>query len=431
MSELLVILALVLLNGVFAGAEIAILSLRKTRLAELAADGDRAARAVVRLRQDPEAFLATVQIGITVVGATAAAFGGASLTAELAPVVARVPPLAPFAEDLAFGLVVGTVSFLSLVLGELVPKSLALRAGEPYALFIGRPLATLAWIARPIVALLTGTSNLVLRLFGDRTTFTETRLSREEIQQMVEEATSAGAVDEHAGEIASRALELGALDAYTIMVPRADIVMVPTGADAATLAEATRRSGHARLPVYDRDADDVVGFVNAREALAAAVIGPSWSLDAFVHPVVFVPDVMPAPAVLRKLQAERAHLAMVIDEQGTIAGLVTMEDLLEELVGEILSENDKPRTALSRDADGSWVVAGNVPIHEVARETGVDLPEGDFSTVAGLVIARAGRIPAPGERVVTEDGVTLEVVEATPRRVRSVRIRRPVPVEGA
>lgn len=430
MPELLIVLALVLLNGVFAGAEIAILSLRKTRLAELAEDGSSSARAVVRLREDPEAFLATVQIGITVVGAAAAAFGGASLTEELAPVLARVPVLAPFAEDLALVLVVGTVSFLSLVLGELVPKSLALRAGETYALLIGRPLAALAWVGRPVVAFLTGTSNLVLRLFGDRTTFSETRLSREEIQQMVEEATTAGAVDEHAGEIASRALELSALDAYTVMVPRADIVMVPKDADAATLARAALARGHARIPVYDRDTDDVVGFVNAREALAEAVLGTAFRLEAFIHPVVFVPDVMPAPAVLRKLQAERAHLALVIDEQGTIAGLLTMEDLLEELVGEILSENDKPTAALSREADGSWVVAGNVPIHEVARELGLDLPEGDFSTVAGLVIALAGRIPAPGERVTTEDGVALEVVDATPRRVRAVRIRRPAPAGG-
>ncbi|MFZ5479232.1 MAG: hemolysin family protein [Myxococcota bacterium] len=429
MTEIFVILALVLLNGVFAGAEIAILSLRKTRLAELVEDGSSAARAVVRLREDPEAFLATVQIGITVVGATAAAFGGASLTAELAPLIAAVPGLARFADDVAFGLVVGTVSFLSLVLGELVPKSLALRAGETYALLIGRPLAGLAWFGQPVIALLTGTSNLVLRLFGDRTTFSETRLSREEVQQVVEEAATAGAVDPHAGEIASRALEFSALDAYTVMVPRADIVMVPKDADAAALARAARSSGHARLPVYEGTVDNVVGFVNAREALAEAILGPSWSLDAFLHPVVYVPDVMTAPVVLRKLQSERAHLALVIDEQGTISGLISMEDLLEELVGEILSENDKPRAKLARETDGSWVIAGNVPLHEVSRELGIELPEGDYSTVAGLVIALGGRIPAPGERVTTEEGITLEVVESTPRRVRTVRIRRSAPTE--
>ncbi|MFZ5476658.1 MAG: hemolysin family protein [Myxococcota bacterium] len=424
MFEILIILALVLLNGVFAGAEIAILSLRKTSLAELVEDGSSAARAVVRLREDPEAFLATVQIGITVVGATAAAFGGASLTAQLAPLIAAVPGLQRFAEDIAFGVVVGTVSFLSLVLGELVPKSLALRAGETYALLIGRPLAGLAWVGRPVIALLTGASNLVLRLFGDRTTFSETRLSREEVQQMVEEAATAGAVDPHAGEIASRALEFSTLDAYTVMVPRADIVMVPKDADAAALARAARTSGHARLPVYEGSPDNIVGVVNAREALADAVLGGPWAVETYLYPIVFVPDVMPAPVLLRKLQSERAHLALVIDEQGTIQGLVTVEDLVEELVGEIMTEKDQPRGKLARDADGSWLVAGNVPLHEVSRELGIELPEGDYSTVAGLVIALGGRIPTPGESVATEEGVTIEVVESTPRRVRTVRIRK-------
>ncbi|MDP2305971.1 MAG: hemolysin family protein [Pseudomonadota bacterium] len=430
MFEILVIFALVLLNGVFAGAEIAVLSLRKTRLAELVDEGSSAARAVMRLREHPESFLATVQIGITVVGATAAAFGGAAVAEDLSPLLARIPGLAGVADKLALGIVVAAVSTLSLVLGELVPKSLALRAGESYALFIGRPLAALSWAARPVVALLTGASNVVLRLFGDTTTFSEARLSRDEIQQLVEEATTTGSVDPHAGEIASRALEFSSLDAYTVMVPRARIAMVPKSADAATLARVTRESANGRLPVYDNNPDDIVGFVNVREALAAAVVDPvTWALASFLHPVLFVADSMPASALLRKLQSERMSLALVIDEQGTLVGLVTMEDLVEELVGEIVSENDAPREKLTRQPDGSWLVAGDLPLHELDRAIGIDLPEGDFSTVAGLCIARAGHLPLAGERIEIE-GAELEVVEASPRRVRLVRLRRVATPEG-
>ncbi|MDP2313909.1 MAG: hemolysin family protein [Pseudomonadota bacterium] len=431
MTEILVILALVLLNGVFAGAEIAVLSMRKTRLAELVEEGSSAARAVLRLREDPEAFLATVQIGITVVGATAAAFGGASLAEDLAPVLAAVPALAGVADKLALGIVVALVSTLSLVLGELVPKSLALRAGEPYALLIGRPLAALSWTARPVVALLTGVSNLVLRLFGDRTTFTEARLSRDEIQQLVEEATSAGSVDPHAGEIASRALQFSGLDAYTVMVPRAAIAMAPKSADPALLAKVALESRHGRLPVYDANLDDIVGHVNVRDALAASILNPTtWTLAEFLHPVIFVPDAMPAPTLLRKMQTDRVSIALVIDEQGTLVGLVSMEDLVEELVGEIMGENDAPREGLVRQPDGTWLVAGDFPLHELDRALGIELPEGDFSTVAGLCIAQAGHIPQAGARV-EFDGATFEVVEATPRRVRVLRLRRIVPPEGS
>lgn len=421
--ESLVIVALVLLNGVFSGAEIAIRSLRKTRLAELVAEGSLSARAVARLRDNPEDFLATVQIGITVIGATAAAFGGASLAAELVPVLAGLPGMERFASDLALGLVVAGVSFLSLVLGELVPKSLALRAGESYALLVARPLRTLAWLGHPVVTVLTGTSNLVLRMFGDRTTFTEARLSREEVQQIVEDAATAGAVGRHAGEIASRALDFSSLDAYTVMVPRPEMVTLSKQAGVQEIAKVARKTGHTRVPVFDGEPDNFVGFVNLRDLLAEAVIGPTLTIDALLHPIAFVPDTMPAPILLRRLQAERCQLAVVTDEQGSVAGLVTVEDLVEELVGEILGENDEPRTSITREDEGTWLVSGNVPLHELNREIGLGVPEGEFATVAGLCIHLAGSIPVVGQTVHAEH-VTLDIVDASPRRVRRVRVRR-------
>ncbi len=212
------------MNGLFSGAEIAVVALRKSRLSQLVEAGGGAARAVERLRAEPERFLATVQIGITVVGATAAAFGGATLAGELAALLAPLPILGPYAPELALGAVVSAISALSIVLGELVPKSLALRAAERYALLAGRPLLAISQAARPVVWLLTRASNLVLRPFGDRTTFTESRVSAEELEALVDEAGQLGALDQPTAEIASRALAFRDLTAADVLVPRSRIV---------------------------------------------------------------------------------------------------------------------------------------------------------------------------------------------------------------
>jgi putative hemolysin len=430
-NEVLIILGLILLNGVFAGAEIAILSLRRTRLQELVEEGSRAAAAVARLRESPETFLATVQIGITVVSSTAGVFGGAAMASEVAPWFSMVPQLAPYADQLALGTVVALVSYLSLVLGELVPKSLALRAGESYALGIGAPLATLAWAARPLVAVLTASSNLFLRFFGDSTTFAEARLSREEIQQIVDEAASAGSVDAHAGEIASRALEFSSLDAYTVMIPRAEIMTCPRSLTRGEWLDLARRTPHSRLPVWEGTPDNVVGVVRVRDVLGAlwpdadgGSAATPVDLGPHLLPVPFVPDSMPATAVLRKMQRERSHLALVIDEQGTIVGLLTIEDLVEEVFGDILSERERPDEELTREPDGAWRVAGRVPIHKINRDLGLELPEGDFSTIAGLCLSLAGQLPPRGAVLHTEDGVSLEILDVTPRAIVGVRLRR-------
>ena len=416
-------MVLVLANGFFAGAEIAVIALRKTRLQQLVESGRSSARAVAALRDAPERFLATVQIGVTVIGATAAAFGGTAIASQLAPLLARIPWLAPHAERVAIGVMVVLVSFLTIVLGELVPKSLALRAPERFALAAGRPLLGLSWLARPAVRLLTGASNAVLRPFGDRTTFTEARLSAEELSQLVDEATRTGALDAKAGEIASRAIEFAGLHASDVMVPRGRIVALPRSASEEELRRVLLEEGHARIPVFERSLDEIVGYLVAREALALVWEKSLIVLDDLVRPALFVPETAPAAQVLRDLQARQSHLAIVVDEHGGVAGLVTLEDLVEELVGEILGEAEEATPWVHREPTGSAVVRGDAPIREVNRELGIDLQEGrDYSTVAGLSIALAGGIPSPGARLVAHDGTVLEILEASPRQVRRVRV---------
>ncbi len=424
MTELVIILLLVLANGIFAGAEIALLSVRKTRLQELIEAGSSSARAVLALRDNPERFLATVQIGITVVGATAAAFGGASLAQPLAGVLEGLGVSAASAEELAFALVVGLVSYLSLVVGELVPKSLALRYAERYALLISRPLRGISRLMKPVVWLLTFSSNLVLRLFGDKTSFTESRLSAEELQQLVEEAAKAGSVHPGTGDIASRAFEMAELTAAEVMVPRPRVVSLRRHASPEEIKRVLLEEGHSRMPVYEDTPDHIVGYVIAKDLLGVALEKDLIVMEDVLRPAFFVPETTRAMDLLRQMQERRTPMAIVVDEQGGMSGLVTMEDLLEELVGEIFSEHEEPPESFRREPDGAILVEAEASIRDTNRALGLELPEGEsFSTVGGLCLSLAGAIPAPQTRLTLPDGTVLEVVEASPRRVKRVRIR--------
>ena len=381
-----------------------------------------------RLRDAPEQFLATVQIGITVIGATAAAFGGASLARRFAPALSGLPVLGRYADPLSLGLVVASISYLSLVIGELVPKSIALRASERYALLIAGPLLGLAQIARPLVWLLTQSSNLILRPFGDRTTFTEARLSVEEIEQLVDEAGRAGALDPPTAEIASRALAFRDLTAADVMVPRSRIVALPRDASPEDLKRMLLEEGHARMPVYDGTLDNLVGYVMAKDLAAMAWERQLIVLDDLLRPVHFVPEAAKAVHVLRDLQRRRTQIAAVVDEHGGIAGLLTLEDLVEELVGDIFGETEQPEALWHHEPDGAALVRGEAPIREVNRALSLDLPEGeDYTTVAGLCIALAGAVPERGAHLRAQDGTEIEIVDASPRLVRLVRLRPPPP----
>ncbi|MDC0745673.1 hemolysin family protein [Polyangium sp. rjm3] len=429
--ELFVIFALVLVNGVLAGAEIAVVALRGSRLDQLVAEKSRRARAVKELRDDPERFLATVQIGITVIGALAGAFGGATFSEDLAPVLRRVPFLGDHADAIALGLVVVLISYLSLVLGELVPKSLALRYAEKYALLIGRPLLGLSRLTRPLVWFLTASSNVVLRLVGDKTTFTEARLSRDELQQLVGEAAKAGSVDPSAGEIAARALDLPDLSAVQVMVPRPRVVSLPHDAPLDEVRRIVAAHGHTRMPVYEGDLDHVIGYVNVKDVFTRASGETPFTVKEVLRPPYFVGETMRAVSLLDAMKNRRTQLAIVVDELGATSGIVTLEDLVEELVGDVFSEHEAPEPELvRREPDGTFLVLGSAPVHDVNRELGLDLPTGEgFSTLAGLVLDLARSIPPVGARLETPDGTSLEVVEATPRHVKKVRIRRPVPLQ--
>jgi putative hemolysin len=431
--ELLVILGLVALNGILSGAEIAVVTVRRTRIEELVEEKSRAAKAVKRLRDNPERFLATVQIGITVVGAAAGAFGGASFARDLSPAVARVPWLGLYANDVALALVVVVISSLSIVFGELVPKSLALRYAETYALAIGRPLLGLSWLARPVIWMFSAASNAVLKVFGDRTNFIETKVSPEELQQMVEQAAQSGSVHPEAGEIASRAIDFSKLTAERVMIPRGRVVAIPRHAPTEDVRRILLEHGHSRVPIYETSLDNVIGYISIKDIIALGWEGRLIVLDDLIRTAYFVPETMLAVDLLKEMRTRHMPLAIVVDDQGGMAGIVTIEDLLEELVGEIFNEYSGGESdTIHSEPDGSAVVRGDLPIRDVNRELSLDLEERDgYSTIAGLCLALAGRVPKEGEWFAASDGTVLTVLRASERRIEAVRLQRaPTPSEA-
>ena len=418
-TALLIVVGFLVGNGIFAGAEIAILSVRKTRLSEFIRRRDRRALAVKRLRDNPERFLATVQICITTFGTAASVYGGATLE----PVLAEKLVSIGLGHGAALVLVVALIVYFELVIGELVPKSLALRYADRYSFFVARPLEIIASSLRPIVWTLTVCSNLVLRFFGDKTNFTEARLSKDELQQLVEEAAKTGSLDPRASEIASRALGFGEVTVAEVMVPRTRVVALRRGLSAEEVQRAILEEGHSRMPVYDGSIDNIVGYVVARDVLALAWEKGLVVLEDILRPPHKVPESTRALDLLREMQRRRTQMAVVVDENGGLSGLVTTEDLIEELVGDIMSEDDVPEQFFTREPSGTILVQGWASVRKVNRDLHLDLPVGkDRTTIAGLCMSLAQAIPQAGERLTTDNGTILEVIEASPRRVRRVRI---------
>lgn len=418
-TDLLIVIGFLLANGVFAGAEIAVLSVRKTRLREFTRRRDKRALAVKALLAAPERFLATVQIAITTVGTAAAAVGGARLEESLRPKFEAIG----LGATSSLVTVVLLIVFVGLVIGELVPKSLALRYSDSYSFLVARPLLALSYVMRPLVWLLTATSNVVLRFFGDSTTFTETRLSRDELQQLVEEAAKTGSVDPRASEIASRALGFGEVTVAEVMVPRNRVVSIRRGAPAEEVQRVILEEGHSRMPVYDTSVDNIVGYVVARDVLALAWEKGLVVLEDILRPPHKVPEGTRALDLLRELQRRRTQMAVVVDDNGGLSGLVTIEDLIEELVGDIMSEDDVVEQYFTREPAGTILVQGWAAVRKVNRDLHLDLPVGkDRTTIAGLCMSLAQAIPQAGENLKTDNGTVLEVIEASPRRVRRVRI---------
>ena len=431
-TEVLVIVLLLVLNGVFAMSEIAVVTARRIRLEHRAEGGDKGARAALDLARDPTQFLSTVQVGITLIGVLAGAFGGASIAEQLADAFRAYPTVAPYAEGLGLTVVVGAITYLSLIIGELVPKRIALAAPERIASVIARPMRVVSRVTAPVVQVLTGSTNLMLRLLGVRP-HGEPGLTEEEIRAVLEQGAESGVVEPREHEIVESVFRLGDRNVGSIMTPRTELDWIDVDArdperDRALVAQLTSERRGLYL-VCEHDLDHVTGFVHAEDLLAECLGGGTIHLTAVrtsVRAPMFVPASMPVLHLLDAFRASRQHAAVVLDEYGGVDGLVTLHDVLEALVGDLPSVDDEDTSpALERRPDGSWLVEGALPVVDVEAKLDVELhePEGptSYQTLAGFVLARLGRLPKPGDRFRWHD-YGFEVVAMDGRRVDRVLI---------
>jgi len=411
-QQLLLVAVLIMLNAAFAGSEIALISLREGQLNRLQAGG-RAGQTLARLARDPNRFLATIQIGITLAGFLASATAAVTL-AE--PVARLLSPIGGAARPVAIMLVTLILTFVTLVVGELAPKRLAMQRTEWWGLVAARPLAAVATIATPAVWFLARSTDLLVRLFGGDPTRQREDVTEEELRDMVAVQPE---LTEHERDIISGAFEFADRTVRQLLVPRPAVVGIPGDTSVTEAVRTLVETGHSRAPVFRGNLDDVMGIVHLRD-----LVDSSGEVGTVVRPAMVLPETVGALDALRALQAKRQQIAVVINEHGGTEGIITVEDLIEELVGEIWDEADPDVQAAEQHPDGSYTVPGSYPIHDLV-DIGVELPAGDYTTVAGLVLERTGRLPKAGEEV-TVEGWRLEVTGVADRRIDRIRL---VPAE--
>ena len=430
LSEVLIVVGLTLLAGIFVAAEIALVSLRRSRLDQLVDENRRGAARVRRLVADPGRFLAVIQIAITFIGFLSSAVAAVTLAEGLTELIARVEWLTRGAEAISLVIVTSLVALFSIVIGELVPKSLALAFPDRTSLLLAGPVDLLGRLLAPLVAVLTGLTRVLVRPFGAHVT-KEAQITAEELKLIVERGGEEGVLEAEEEQMIHAVIELGGRRVHEVMVPRIDIVGLEADADLEAAVDRIIKEGHSRLPVWEGSVDHVLGILYAKDLLPflKAASGERPSIRSLLRPPVFVPESMSIDDLLHEFQRRKVHLAIVGDEYGGTAGLVTIEDLLEEIVGEIQDEYDEEEEMVVRLDDNRIRFDGRASVDEIG-DAWEDLDLGDlveerddYDTIGGLVFHRIGRVPKPGD-VVELRGVTITVESTDGRRVAKVLITR-------
>ncbi|GHO83035.1 hemolysin family protein [Dictyobacter formicarum] len=426
--EVIIIFALILANSFFAASEIAIVSARRSRLQQQADAGKRSAKQALQLSENPDRFLATVQIGMTLISTLASVFGGASISQSLSKWITTFPVLRPYADTLALVIVVMFITYFSLVLGELAPKRLALQSAEKLAVTVSPFMDRLSKITGPIVALLTFSANLILRVLGQHKS-TKEIITEEDIVYLAREGTVSGTVESEEEEFINRVFRFTDRTVSSVMMPRTEIVAVEVHTPFAEVIEKFMSSGYTRLPVYEESLDNVVGVLYAKDLLRSRADNQQdeeVNIRALARPAFFISEFQHVDDLLTTFRGKGIHIALVIDEYSQITGLVTLEDVLEELVGEIHDEYDQPEdSAMLQREDGSWLVDAMTDHEIVRKKIGMPLKDEEehhnYHTLAGLMLTHMGRIPKVGDRV-TIEGFVFEVIDMDGRRIDKVLI---------
>jgi len=422
--EILIILVLIIANGVFSMSEMAIVSARKVRLQQLANQGDVKAKAALKLAESPNHFLSTVQVGISLIGILTGAFGGATIANRVAVYVRLVPLLAPYSEPLAFGVVVLIITYLSLIVGELVPKRLALNNPERIASIVAIPMRAVAAIASPMVYLLSASTDMVLRVLGI-TPSTEPQVTEEEIKILIEQGTEAGTFEEAEQDMVERVFRLGDRPVNSFMTPRPDIVWLDLDDSAEENRQKMVDSAYSRYPVCQGGLDNVLGIIPVTDLLARSFRGDALDLTVGLRQPVFVPESTRGLKVLELFKQTITHMAVVVDEYGVIQGLVTLNDIMSEIVGDVPSADGQDDPQAVQREDGSWLLDGMLSVEEFFEIFGMEEWEseerGSYQTLGGFVITHLGRIPAAADHFEWQ-GMRIEVMDMDGNRVDKVLV---------
>jgi putative hemolysin len=430
-TEIILILVIILVNALFVLSESSVASSRKARLQQRLNEGDRRANTVLKLIEDPNLFLATVQIGITFVSVFVGAVAGARLSQPFSTLLAGIPALTPYAESLALGLVILATTFVILVLGELVPKRIALHNPERIATLLAGPMIIVSGLFKPFVWILGRITDFVLKLLGIQPGM-EPPVTEEEIQLLIDQGTQAGVFEEAEHDMVEGVFSLADQRVYSLMTPRPDIIWIDIEDSPEEIRQKIAESDVSRFPVRQGSLDTIVGIVKARDLLVPSLNGEPIVLKNLLRPAFFVPETMFASKALEILKEKGTDLLLVIDEFGALQGLLTINDILEEIVGEM--EVDEPQA--TQRQDGSWLLDGMLEVDEFKEI--FDLPglphEDEYETLSGFVMVSLGRVPKPTDRFEWH-GLRFEVMDMDGRRVDKVLVttlpqRTSTPAEG-
>lgn len=428
-TPLIVLSVLLLLNGILAMAELAMMTSRQSRLQQAAGRGSRGAAAALTLAREPTRFLSTVQFGITLIGILAGAFGEAQLSQPLEDLLRRwFPGLGQSADPIALIIVVLLITYFSLVLGELVPKRLALAYPEAIASRISRPLQLLAVVAALPVRVLTVSTEAVMRVLRVRGRASD-EVSEEDVRSLMSRAATTGVFTPQEHALMQRVFRVGDLRVRDLMVPRTDVVWIDRAASSEMLKVLVGTNPYSHFPVCDGDLDNLIGVIHIKDLIAYGLLaGAAFDVSQVAQKPLFVPDRTPALRLLDQFQKSKMHIAFVVDEHGGTQGLITLNDVLAALVGDLSRRGEAPPPKAVRRADGSWLMDGALPLHEMAARLALaadpaqDVP--DASTVGGLVLALMGHIPLEGEKVAWR-GYELEVMDMDGTRIDQVLVTPP------
>ena len=430
--EALLIAILILLNGYLAGTEIAVVTARKSQIKQLAESGNRNAKIFLKLKEEPDRFLATIQIGITSVGVLASAVGGAAAVKVIKPALQMAPlkAISIAAEPIAIGIVVVIITYFSVIFGELVPKSIALMHPETIGLWTARTIEAFSKITTIFVKTLTFSTALVLRPFGRKPYTERAYITEEEVKMLIKEGRKHGVFESTEEKILQSVFEFTDMSVKEVMVPDTQMVMIQIDKSVQEIASLIEEEQFSRYPVFGREPNDIRGILYAKDFLTTLAKTGQVDIRKIVKPPFFIPETMKISLLLREMQKKRTHMALVVDEYGGVSGLVTIEDLLEEIVGEIRDEHDieSPVIQLS---DGTMLIDASISLRDLKEDYHIQLPESpEYETLGGFLMAILQKIPQVGDKVEIE-GKRLNIVEMVGQRISKVKLEKlPEPIEG-